>query len=60
VLLAVDAPAPRLGLSGPAAMAWCASGFFTVSVAAVSGSPADARTELAAVTAAQLDRLPAG
>jgi hypothetical protein len=33
---------------------------FTVSVAAVSTSPSAARTEVEAVTAQQLDRLPAG
>jgi hypothetical protein len=54
-----DDAAPGQGIAGPSAFAWCASGVFTVAVAAVAGSPADARTELAAVTAAQLDRLPA-
>jgi hypothetical protein len=53
-----DAAPPQHGLAGPAAFAWCVSGVFTVAVAAVAASPADARTELAAVTAAQLDRLP--
>ncbi|HEV7726655.1 MAG: uncharacterized protein JWQ26_3446 [Modestobacter sp.] len=57
-LLAVDAPDPVVGLAGPAAFAWCASGVFTVSVAAVSTSPAAARAEVEAVTAQQLDRLP--
>ena len=51
---------PRHGLAGPAAFGWCAAGVFTVAVAAVAGSTADARAELAAVTAAQLDRLPVG
>jgi hypothetical protein len=59
VLMAHDDPAPQHGLAGPAAFSWCASGVFTVAVAAVAGSPADARAELAAVTAQQLDRLPA-
>jgi hypothetical protein len=59
-LLAVDAPEPEVGLAGPAAFAWCAAGVFTVSVAAVATSPAAARAEVEAVTAQQLDRLPAG
>jgi hypothetical protein len=58
VLMVRDAPGPEQGLAGPAAFAWCASGVFTVAVAAVTGSPADARAELTAVTTAQLDRLP--
>jgi hypothetical protein len=58
VAMTRDDPAPTQGLAGPAAFAWCASGDFTVSVAAVAGSPADARAELVAVTADQLDRLP--
>ena len=58
VLMARDQPAPDQGFAGPAAFAWCASGVFTVSVAAVAATPAAARAELTAVTAAQLDRLP--
>jgi hypothetical protein len=58
VLLARDEPAPEQGFAGPAAFAWCASGSFTVAVAAVADSPADARAELTAVIAEQLDRLP--
>jgi len=58
VLMARDQPAPDQGFAGPAAFAWCASGAFTVSVAAVAATPAAARAELTAVTAAQLDRLP--
>jgi len=60
VLMVRNDPEPRHGLTGSAAFAWCATGVFTVAVAAVAGSTADARAELAAVTAAQLDRLPAG
>ena len=60
VVLVRDDPAPRHGLTGPATFAWCATGVFTVAVAAVASSPADARAELAAVTVAQLDRLSAG
>jgi hypothetical protein len=55
-----DEAAPGQGIAGPSAFAWCAAGVFTVAVAAVAGSPEDARRELAAVTAAQLDRLPTG
>jgi hypothetical protein len=57
-LLTVEDPAPMGRLAGPAAFAWCAHGVFTVSVAAVSTSPAAARAEVGAVTAQQLDRLP--
>ena len=60
VTMARDEPAPEHGFAGPAAFAWCASGVFSVSVAAVAASPAEARAELTAVTAAQLDRLPPG
>jgi len=59
VLMAHDDPAPQHGLAGPAAFAWCSAGDFTVAVAAMAGNPAEARTELAAVTVAQLARLPA-
>jgi hypothetical protein len=60
VLMVRDDPEPQHGLAGPAAFAWCAAGVFTVAVAAVAESPADARGELTAVTAEQLDRLPTG
>ncbi|WP_138757627.1 hypothetical protein [Modestobacter altitudinis] len=60
VTMARDEPAPDHGFAGPAAFAWCAVGAFTVSVAAVAATPADAWAELVAVTVAQLDRLPAG
>ena len=56
--MARDEPTPDQGIAGPAAFAWCASGVFTVSVAAVAATPADAWAELVAVTTAQLDRLP--
>ena len=58
VAMGRDVPASARGLAGPAAFAWCASGVFTVAVAAVAESPAAARAELAAVTAQQLVRLP--
>jgi hypothetical protein len=60
VLMVRDDPSPQRGLAGPAAFAWCAAGIFTVSIAAVAGSPAAARAELAAVTVAQLERIGAG
>ena len=59
VLLSVDTPDPAVELAGPAAFSWCTSGAFTVSVAAVSTSPAGARAEVEAVTSEQLERLPA-
>jgi len=58
VLMARDEPAPEQGPAGPAAFAWCASGVFTVSVAAVADTPDAARAEVREVTAEQLDRLP--
>jgi len=58
VTMARDEPAPEQGMAGPAAFAWCAVGGLTVSVAVVAADPADARTELTAVTTEQLDRLP--
>jgi hypothetical protein len=60
VLMVRDFPALERGITGPAAFAWCASGVFTVSVAAVATSSEAARAELMAVTRAQLDRLPPG
>jgi hypothetical protein len=60
VLMARDDSSPRHGLAGPAAFAWCASGVFTVAVAAVAADPAAARAELTAVTTEQLGRLPPG
>ncbi|WP_299958277.1 hypothetical protein [uncultured Modestobacter sp.] len=53
-----EEPSVERGLTGPAVFAWCTSGPFTVSVAAVAATEADARAEVAAVVAAQLDRLP--
>jgi hypothetical protein len=58
VLMARDQPSPEQGFAGPAAFAWCASGVFTVSVAAVAVTLTEARAELTAVTTEQLDRLP--
>ena len=59
-VLSVDAPDPATGLTGPAALAWCSQGGFSLAVAAVSGSPQRARDELTAVVREQLDRLPEG
>ncbi|WP_369139742.1 hypothetical protein [Modestobacter versicolor] len=58
VLMVRDEPAPEQGLSGPAAFAWCAADSFTVAVAAVADTPADARAEVTAVTGDQLEQLP--
>ena len=46
------------GLDGPAAISWCASGVFSVSVTAVSESLGDARAEVRELLPIQLDRLP--
>ncbi|MGY1857335.1 hypothetical protein [Modestobacter sp. SYSU DS0290] len=59
VLMAVPEPLPEHGLEGPPAFAWCTRGAFTVSVASVQTTPEEARAELTAVVADQLDRLPA-
>ena len=58
-LLTVAHPAASVGLSGPAAFAWCARGVFIVAVTAVSDSVVAAVGEVAAVVGAQLRRLPA-
>jgi hypothetical protein len=59
VTMTRDEPAPDQGFAGPAAFAWCATGQFSVAVAAGAATPADAWVELTAVTTEQLDRLPA-
>jgi hypothetical protein len=56
--LTIDDPDPALGLSGPAAFAWCGHGVFSVAVSAVADSVDAAEAEMRAVVAAQLDRLP--
>jgi hypothetical protein len=58
--MALDEPDRHLGLSGPAAFAWCGHGVFTVSVAASAETPEAARAEVEAVTLEQLLRLPRG
>jgi hypothetical protein len=55
-LLTVDRAAR--GLPGPAALAWCGHGVFSVSVTSVADSPPAAAAEVAAVLRAQLERLP--
>jgi hypothetical protein len=62
-LLTVEGADPAVGLSGPAAFAWCTRGVVTVAVTAVtavSGPSGGASAEVAAVVRAQLRRLPAG
>ena len=57
-LLTVEDPEPDSGLTGPAALAWCGHGVFSVGVTAVAGSLGAAEDEVRAVLAEQLDRLP--
>jgi hypothetical protein len=57
-LLSVEEPEPDSGLTGPASLAWCTSGTFSVGVTAVAGSVEEAEDEVRAVLAEQLDRLP--
>jgi hypothetical protein len=57
-MLTVDDSAAQASLGGPAALAWCGHGSFSVSVTAVAGSLGAAEEEVRAVVAAQLDRLP--
>ncbi|WP_369134449.1 hypothetical protein [Modestobacter sp. I12A-02662] len=58
VLMTVEQPDPAHGMAGPAVFSWCGRGVFTVSVAAVRPGMEDARAEVAAVVAEQLERLP--
>ncbi len=57
-LLTVEDPGPEADLPGPAALAWCGHGTFSVSVTAVAGSTDVAEEEVRSVLEAQLDRLP--
>jgi hypothetical protein len=57
-LLAVDDTDPQARLAGPAALAWCGHGVFSVSVTAVADSVDAAEEEVRTVLDAQLDRLP--
>ena len=56
-LLTVEDPDPEK-LHGPAAMAWCVRGVFSVSATAVAGSVDAAEDEVHAVLTAQLEVLP--
>ena len=57
-MLTVDDADAQASLGGPAAMAWCGHGAFSVSVTSVATSLAAAEDEVRAVTKEQLDRLP--
>jgi hypothetical protein len=57
-MLTVDEKAAQESLGGPAALAWCGHGAFSVSVTSVAGSLGAAEAEVRAVVKAQLDRLP--
>lgn len=57
-MLTVDDRAAQASLGGPAAMAWCGHGPFSVSVTSVANSLEAAEGEVRAVVKAQLDRLP--
>jgi hypothetical protein len=56
--LTIDDPDPDLGLSGPAAFAWCGHGVFSIGVTAIAGSVDGAEAEMREVVRNQLDRLP--
>jgi hypothetical protein len=57
-MLTVDDADAQASLGGPAALAWCGHGSFSVSVTAVAGSLGAAEEEVRSVVAAQLRRLP--
>jgi hypothetical protein len=57
-LLTVEHARPGSGLEGPAAITWCGSGAFAVSVTAVADSVESARAEVRELLPEQLDRLP--
>jgi hypothetical protein len=57
-MLTVATPEPDSGLGGPAALAWCGHGPFSVSVTSVAESLTAAEDEVRAVVEEQLDRLP--
>jgi hypothetical protein len=57
-LLALEDADPEGRLAGPAALAWCGHGVFSVSVTAVADSVDAAEEEVRTVLDAQLDRLP--
>jgi len=57
-MLTVDDAEAQAALGGPAALAWCGHGPFSVAVTAVAASMDAAREEVLAVVGEQLDRLP--
>jgi hypothetical protein len=57
-MLTVDDAGAQAVLGGPAALAWCGHGPFSVSVTSVAGSLDAAEDEVRAVVEEQLDRLP--
>jgi hypothetical protein len=57
-MLTVDDAAAQEALGGPAALAWCSHGPFSVSVTSVAESLGAAEDEVRAVVGEQLDRLP--
>ena len=57
-MLTVDDAAAQTTLGGPAALAWCGHGPFSVSVTSVADSLAAAEEEVRAVVEAQLGELP--
>jgi hypothetical protein len=57
-MLTVDDATAREALGGPAALAWCGHGPFSVSVTSVASSMREAEDEVRAVVGEQLDRLP--
>jgi hypothetical protein len=57
-LLTVEDPEPEAELTGPAALAWCGHGVFSVSVTAVTDSVDAAEEEVRAVLDQQLALLP--
>jgi hypothetical protein len=57
-MLTVDDAAGQAALGGPAALAWCGHGRFSVSVTSVAGSLESAEDEVRAVVTAELDLLP--
>jgi hypothetical protein len=57
-MLTVDDPEAQAALGGPAALAWCGHGPFSVSVTSVAETMDTAQEEVLAVVEEQLDRLP--
>ena len=57
-LLTVEDPVPEAKMSGPAALASCGHGSFSVAVTAVADSVDAAQDEVRAVLASQLAELP--